>query len=120
MKATIISIIGLFFTTLSFGQVNDSTDKVDDPIEYIKRESVGGKLDFALTLEKENKGFYLFDGIAYNKKDFAIFLWGQAVSRLGISTSKKASKLWTEMNGRELTGPEKKALTRGFDLETKK
>lgn len=119
MRTTIISIIGLFFTTLTFGQAKDSLNKVEDPIEYIKKESVGGKLDFNLTLEKEKTGFFLHDGIAYNKKDFAIFLWGQGVKRLGVPSSKKAAKLWTEINKRELTKPEKDALTRGFDLEAK-
>ncbi|HEY3430874.1 MAG TPA: hypothetical protein VGK39_09370 [Cyclobacteriaceae bacterium] len=118
MRTIIISTIGLFLTTLTFGQVSDSVSKAEDPIEFIKKETVGGKLDFGLTLEKENKGFYLHDGIAYNKKDFAIFLWGQAVKRLGVPSSKKASELWTEINKRELTKPEKNALTRGFDLET--
>ena len=112
MRTPIIIVIGLFFTTLTFGQVKD-------PIGYIKKETVGGNLDFNLILEKENKGFYLYDGIAYNKKDFAIFLWGQAVKRLEVPSSKKASKLWTEIHKRELTGPEKKALVRGFGAETK-
>jgi hypothetical protein len=119
MKITIISIIGIFFTTLTFGQVKDSLSKAEDPIEYIRKESIGGKLDFKVTLEKEKKGFYLYDGIAYNQKDFAIFLWGQAVKRLGIPTRKKASKLWEEINKRELTKPEKNALTRGFNMEIK-
>jgi hypothetical protein len=116
MKTIIISIVALSIATFTFGQTND---KIDNPIEYIKKETVGGKLDFNLTLEKEDKGFYVYDGIAYNKKDFAIYLWGQAVKRLGITSSKKASKLWTEIYQRELTGPEKKALIKGFEAEIK-
>lgn len=117
MRLTLITIVGLLITIFTYGQTGESVDKTSDPTEYIKKETIGGKLDFNLTLEKENKGLYLYDGVAYNKKDFAIFLWGQAVKRLGISSSKKATKLWTEINKRELTGPEKKALTKGFYTE---
>jgi hypothetical protein len=120
MRAVIISIIGLFISTLTFGQTQNLSDKVSNPIEYIKKETIGGELDFNSVLEKRGgTPFYLFNGVAYNKKDYAIFLWGQAVKQLGISSAKKATKLWTEINKRELTGPEKKALIRGFEAELK-
>jgi|GEM_PF-1573256 hypothetical protein len=120
MRTAIISIIGLFISTLTFGQANDSGNRLDNPTEYIKSETIGGKLDFNLILEKkESTPFYLYKGVAYNKKDYAIFLWGQAVKQLGISSAKKAAKLWVEINKKELTGPEKKALTRGFETELK-
>jgi hypothetical protein len=119
MKLTLISIVGLLISAFTYGQTGESTNKTNDQIEYIKKETIGGKLDFNLTLEKESKGLYLYDGVAYNKKDFAIFLWGQAVKRLGITSSKKAAKLWREINTRELTGAEKKALTKGFNTEIK-
>jgi len=37
-------------------------------------------------LEKEGKTktLLLYDGVAYNSKDYSILLWGQAVKRLGI------------------------------------
>jgi hypothetical protein len=119
MRKILLGFVGLFIATLTFGQSDGEPGKMEDPVGYINKESIGGKLDFNLTLEKENKTFYLYDGIAYNKKDFAIFLWGQAVRRLGIESGKKAAKLWTEINERELTGPERKALTRGVELEMK-
>jgi len=34
---------------------------------------------------------------------------------LGTSSAKKAANLWEEINNRELTAPEKKALEKGFD-----
>lgn len=86
-----------------------------DPVEYIKAETIGGKLDFNKVLEKETQGLFLYDGIMYNKKDFAIFLWGKKVKLLGIKSSKKAVKLWEEINNKPLSDPEKKALVKGFE-----
>lgn len=91
------------------------TEEMKDPEEYIKKETIGGKLDFNKALENEKQSMFLYDGVAYNKKDFAIYLWGKKVKMLGISSAKKATKLWEEINNRELTAPEKKALEMGFD-----
>lgn len=92
--------------------------QINDPIEYIKKETIGGELDFNIVLEKEKQSLILYEGIAYNKKDFAIFLWGKKVKIIGINSSKKATKLWEEINKRSLTEPEKKALIRGFDSKS--
>lgn len=120
MKTLIVIIVSLFITTLSYGQTTASGNgRIEDPIEFIKKESEGGKLDFNAVLEKDDKGFYLYDGVAYNKKDFAIFLWGQAVKRQGITSSKRAIELWEDINKRELTDPERKALTKGFKAKIK-
>lgn len=94
-------------------------EEIKDPIEYIKKETIGGKLDFNKVLEKETQAMFLYDGVAYNKKDFAIYLWGKKVKMLGVSSSKKATKLWEEINNRTLTDPEKKALVSGFDNKSK-
>ena len=114
MRIGILIIAGILMTIVSFGQ---NTNSESEPIAYIKKETIGGKLDFNSKLEKENKSLYLFDGVAYNKKDFAIFLWGQAVKRTGISSSEEAAKLWIDIYARELTEPERKALTKGFDAK---
>ncbi len=92
--------------------------EMKDPIGYIKKETIGGKLDFNKILEKENQGLFVYDGFAYNKKDFAIYLWGKEVKLIGIKTSKKAVKLWEEINERTLTKPERKALIRGFQSKS--
>jgi hypothetical protein len=109
LKAEIIEIVNQI---TSGGK---PTEEIKDPGEYIKKETIGGKLDFNKALEKETTPFFLYDGIAYSKKDFAIYLWGKKVKTLGISSAKKASKLWEEIYNRELTSPEKKALEKGFD-----
>ncbi|KFF24123.1 hypothetical protein [Chryseobacterium vrystaatense] len=44
--------------------------------KYIKTESIGGTLDFKNTVDQYEGTFINFDGIMYNKKDFAILMWG--------------------------------------------
>lgn len=109
VKAEVIEIINQIAVD------KKQTAEIKDPEDYIKKETIGGKLDFNKVLEKETTPFFLDDGIAYSKKDFAIYLWGKKVKTLGISSAKKASKLWEEIYNRELTSPEKRALEKGFD-----
>jgi hypothetical protein len=94
-------------------------EKIKNPEEYVKKESIGGTLDFNKKLENETQAFFLYDGVMYNKKDFAIYLWARNVKDIGISSSKKATRLWEEVNKRELTDAEKKALVAGFSSEKK-
>lgn len=109
LKAEVIEIINQIISS------SNQTEEIKDPLEYIKKETVGGKLDFNKGIEKEKTPFFLADGILYNKKDFAIYLWGKKVKTLGIGSAKKAVRLWEEINNKELTSPEKKALEKGFD-----
>lgn len=114
-------LIILIFTltaNFSFGQNElTETEKLELVTDYIKKETVGGKLDFALKMANDEKSFYAYDKIIYNRKDFAILLWGQYAKQNGITSSKKARELWEEIMNRKLTKPEKKALNRGFKLE---
>lgn len=84
--------------------------------EYIKKETIGGKLDFKKVLDSEGEGntLLVYDGIAYNSKDYSILLWGQAVKRLGVKSVKDAIILWESIYEREMTTSEKKALKNGF------
>jgi hypothetical protein len=88
--------------------------------EYIKKESLGGSLDFKKILEKDEHAFFLYGAVAYSKKDFAIFLWGKKVKDLGLTSSKKAVELWQELYSHQLTSPEERALVRGFDTTSEK
>ena len=72
---------------------------------------------FDKILENESKTLFVYDDVAYNKKDFAIYLWGVKVKMLGIKSSKKAVNLWEEIHKRKLSDAEKKALTKGFESE---
>ena len=98
-----------------------STNEVEikDTIAYIRKETIGGNLDFNKLLENEKQPFFLYEGVLYNKKDFAIFLWGKKVKQLGISSSKKATILLEEINNSILTEAEKKALVTGFESKAK-
>lgn len=88
-------------------------------IDYIKKETIGGEIDFNIILEKEKQGLFLYDGIAYNKKDFAFYLWGKKVRLLGLKSADEAIKIYEEITERELTEPEKKAIKNGFKSEDK-
>jgi len=110
----IILILFVLISHLSISQEVSSKQ-----IEYIKQETIGGKLDFELKMKNDDRSFYMYDRIMYNRKDFGIFLWGAAVKRSGISSHKKAIKLWEEIKKRELTKPEKKALIKGYKTKVK-
>lgn len=109
LKAEIIEIVS------QITNEEKQNEEIKDPEAFIKKETIGGKLDFNKALENEKQSMFLYDGIVYSKKDFAICLWGKKVKILGISSSKKAIKLWEEINNRELTASEKKALEKGFE-----
>jgi hypothetical protein len=91
------------------------TQKIANVPNYIKKESLGGSLDFKKILEKDEHAFFLYGTFAYSKKDFAIFLWGKNVKDLGLTSSKGAVNLWQEIYAHQLTSPEERALVRGFD-----
>ncbi|MBO2011009.1 hypothetical protein [Hymenobacter negativus] len=92
--------------------------KEENISQYIRKESVGGALDFKKSLEKDEHAFFLYGSFAYNKKDFSIFLWGKKVKNLGLASSKEAVKLWQEIYNHQLTAPEEKALVRGFETKS--
>lgn len=86
--------------------------------KYIKTESIGGKLDFSKAVDKEySTALIRFGDALYNKKDFAILLWGAKVRALGIASLDEAHSIWEEINHRILTEPEKKALKTGFEAK---
>ena len=108
----------LIFITI--GNYVFSQEIQQTPIEYIRAESVGGKLDFNKKLEEEGQAnkLLLFDGVAYSSKGYSLILWGQAVKRLGIPTFKEASELWEEVYKTELSKSDLKALKKGYKLIT--
>ena len=119
MKKLFFSVVCLLMVSLAYGQTIEGEPDliIDTAVEYLKKESIGGKLDFNSVLEKDNKGLYLYDGVSYNKKDFAIFLWGQAVKEHAILSRAEVIQLWEEIYGRKLSRAEKKALERGYQAK---
>lgn len=121
---------GMGYRIQPFNAVKDEVRKLahelimrlDDqgtPEDYIRKESKGGRLDFAQLLESEGDRMFLENGVAYNRKDFAIYLWGQAVKQIGVSSKAAAKKLWEEIYGRALTAVEVKSLNEGFTSKPK-
>ena len=115
MKLTTLFFIAFLLTSIAYCQ----TGQNDSIVNYIKTESVGGKPDFKKILEKEGKSKMLtiYNGIAYNPKDYSILLWGQAFKKLGIKKVKEATTIWESINQREMTKPEKTALENGFNAK---
>lgn len=86
-----------------------------DPIVYIKKESIGGKLDFAKSLEKQSQSSYQINDVTYSKKEYAIYLWGKKVKQLQIKPVETATDLWQEIYKNKLSTSEKKALLAGYN-----
>jgi len=116
-------IITVLIINLTFGQ-NDNTQKstsnsdntekeiIENPIDYIKKETIGGKLDF-------NKLYvgYGEENAEYKAYLYSIATWGYAVKDLGIENRKEIIKLWEEIHERKMTKDEKKAITLGLEEE---
>lgn len=115
MKKTLLFLLTILLTNSSFGQEILNDYKISlEKLEYIKKETIGGKLDFELKMKDADRPFYMYDRIMYNRKDFGIFLWGAAVKKAGIVSNNEAIKLWEEIKQKKMTKPEKKALIKGY------
>lgn len=108
----------LFFILLMFLGISISAQQTDKQ-SYIKKESIGGKLDFTKKVDEKYKDtpMIVFGDTAYNKKDFVILLWAANVRNLGIELFDQAVKIWEEIYKRSITDPEKKALKTGFEAK---
>jgi len=86
---------------------------------YIKKESIGGKLDFSKRIEEKyrNETSIPFGKEHFSKKDYAILLWAANVRTLGVESFDIVVKLWEEVNKRNLSETEKNALKTGFDAK---
>jgi len=67
----------------------------EDLRKVIKEESINGALDFSKMVEEKYSSapFIRFGNTLYNKKDFAILLWGAKVKNLGIESLDETIKL---------------------------
>ncbi len=108
----------LVLAALIFIGVQNFAQNIDKDA-YIKKESIGGKLDFSKKIEQQYRDTPLirFGETDYSKKEYAILLWGANVRTSGIESFEYASKIWEEINRRSLTDPEKKALKTGFEAK---
>ena len=117
MKMIISSIVGLIaLTTVMLAQTLDKQNaKKADVIAYIKRETIGGKLDFRYVLKNPSQVITDDNGVRFNKNDYYVLLWGRAVRDLGLESSDQAARLWEDIHAQKLTGPQRTALRIGFD-----
>jgi hypothetical protein len=108
MKKICLIMFILFNAATTFSQ-NDEIKS------YIRKESIGGKLDFTKVVEEYKSYLIAYEKVMYNKKDFAILLWGAKVKELGVKSLNETIDLWEDINQRKLTAPELKALKVGFE-----
>ena len=120
MKIIVSSIVGLVLVTTIMVAQNQDNEKSKEgyTLEYIKKETIGGKLDFTSVLKEPG---YTIDhnGVRFNKNDYHVFLWGRAVSNLGLESSYQATELWEDIHRKALTGPQRTALRIGFEKQLK-
>lgn len=119
----LLFIISFLIINLTFGQseINkDSTsnselkenEKIENPREYIKKETIGGKLDF-----KKLYVGYGEENAEYKVYLYSIATWTYAVKDLGIEKKDEIIKLWEEIYKRKMTEDEKKAVDLGLKEE---
>jgi len=116
----LLFIISILILNQSFAQstiINDATsnskleekEKIENPREYIKKQTIGGKLDFSK----------LYVGYGEQNAKYKIYLysiatWTYAVKDLGIKKKDEIIKLWEEIYKRKMTKDEKKAVDLGL------
>lgn len=119
----LLFIISFLIVNQSFGQseINNDTlsnskleakEKIENPREYIKKETIGGKLDFSK----------LFIGYGEENAKYKVYLysiatWTYAVKDLGIKKKSEIIKLWESIYKRRMTKDEKKAVDLGLKEE---
>jgi hypothetical protein len=112
--AMIASMLGCSTPSSQKGDSIHLYGLTDDQCHYVITETAaGGKLDFERNFKDQSA--YVVDGTAYNRKDAALFLWGQAMNRIGIQSDEDAMSLYEEIKSIHLTEPQIQALKNGFN-----
>ena len=112
-----LGIVFLIISGVTFGQQSIYNQDKETILEYFRTETVGGKLDFEMKMKNDEAPFYLVENILYNRKDFGIFLWAQAIKQTRKFSQKESIRLWKEIKKRNFTKPERKAFRKGFTME---
>lgn len=106
VKADILEMVDLFI------KGKEKQKQIKDPEEYIRKESIGGELDFEKKLTEDK--IYIYNNIAYNKSEYALVLWGIEVRKLNVKSSDDAIDLWEDIYKKKLSETNKKALENGY------
>ncbi|MBW7674479.1 hypothetical protein [Chryseobacterium chendengshani] len=99
-------LLFIFLITIGISASAQHTEKEN----YIKKESIAGKLDFSKKVEAKygDAPSIRFGDLLYNKKDFAILLWAANVRNFGVQSFEHAAEIWEEIYKRSLTDLKKK------------
>lgn len=116
------SLITLLFLAVSTVAVSQTQVSIYDQdketvLRYFKTETIGGRLDFEAKMKEDKAPFYLIENTMYNRKDYSILLWAQAIKRTNKLKKNEAIKLWEEIKQRRLTKAEKRAFLKGFSMD---
>lgn len=118
----IINSLALFFVFIIVGCSSTETIKnetnrfglTQEQYDYVKSETVpNGKLDFENQFQSNQ--LILIDGVAYNKRDAALYTWSSAMKKLGIKNAEDAISLYEEFRSVKLRDTQKKAMQNGFN-----
>ena len=71
-------------------------------------------MDFDLKLKDKKGILFLFDGVAYDKEDFAILLWGLAAKKINMKDLKTSIMTWEKIYNKTLNGHQLKAFKKGY------
>ncbi len=83
-------------------------------IDFIKKESIGGGLDYEKSLDKSI--LYEFeDKMLYSQPEASVYLWAKGVKKLGVESASEALKLYEEIYKKTLEGGMKKAFEAGYN-----
>lgn len=118
-----LTLLLLMTFCLTYGQTEQQNIYNQDKetvIKYFREETIKGKLDFELKMKNDEAPFYRVGNILYNRKDFGILLWAQAIKQSKKFSIEEAIKLWEEIKHRKLNKPEKRAFKKGFNIELEK
>jgi len=127
MKIRILLSIGIFIYSLTTqgqqvlnvkknlaDELTSNFEKITNPIEFAEKESVNGSMDFELKLKDKKGILFIFDGIAYNKEDFTILLWGLAAKKIIMEDLKTSIMTWEKIYNKKLKGHQLKAFKKGY------
>lgn len=111
---TLTCLITSYFAVSQTDKSIDNLEK-ETSLLYNKTESDSTKLDIDLKIEDNNTLFYKVDNTLYNRNDYVILRWAEAIKQTQKFSQKEASKLWQELHLRKMTRSEKKAFVKGFN-----
>lgn len=85
---------------------------------YVRSATKGGEMDFDKILAAKKQTMFLHDGAMYNKREYALVLWGLRAKALGVTSAERACAVYAQASSRPLSPADKRALISGFDSGT--